>query len=246
MGATSAQIVAGFIVCILFIIWIVVLLTKTSDGVKTKTKSKFFPVRKLGCSGGEANSPISYGVDDVDVRATMTNPEYCKKVFEEAYPREPTVRDGTVAPLPRNSTTKMMYRDIGAGSAGVAEYMDVGSNPDLGIGRLLWSRAMADPLAGAKARSAAPNPNYQLMPGMPGTLVPESQTNDRPMSMPRNPNLMAGYAADGGYPLVMPGAQYNADFVPDGPFGAAMGLAEANRYTDLRGRDGPPRPDVWG
>jgi len=172
--------------------------------------SEGFVPQMATCSGGLAQSPISYGINDV--YTPLSAREYAR-----ALPHEVTVRDGTVAPLTPTEIPNMVARGLGAGSAGVAEYLREDANPETGITRLLWSRAMADKLAGARARERPSNPSYQLMPGQPGSLVPENDRYDRPMSLPIYPNLAAGYA-DGG----MSPSGYNADFVTDGPYGAAQ------------------------
>ena len=171
-------------------------------------RAGFVPVR-AGCSGGAARSPIEYGVNDVDVRLTA---EDCARAF----PHEPTVRDGTVAPLTRDDVPNMVARGLGAGSAGVAEYMREDGADETGVSRLLWFRAMADRLAGRAARERPANPAYQLSPGQAGALIPESLMSDRPLSLQAWPNLAAGYADGGDSPT-----GYDADFVTDGPYGDA-------------------------
>jgi hypothetical protein len=171
--------------------------------------SGFVP-QPIRCSGGLSQSPISYGV--ADIYTPLTAAEY-----HRALPHEVTVRDGTVAPLTPTDISNMVAHGLGAGSAGVAEYMREDGNPETGVTRLLWSRAMADRQAGAVARARASNPAYQLLPGQPGSLVPETDRYDRPMSLPTYPNLAAGYT-DGG---ISPSG-YSSEYVTDGPFGTAQ------------------------
>ena len=132
------------------------------------------------------------------------------------YSSEPTVRDGSVAPLAYNDIANMVRRDLGVRSGGVAAYAEYGASPELGLGRLLWSRALPAQLRGAQgaqgAQKALPvdvaGDPYELTPGMPGTLVPEDAVvNDRPMSLPY---------------WSLAAARSNPDFAPDGPFGAAV------------------------
>jgi hypothetical protein len=169
-----------------------------------------FVPQPIRCSGGLSESPISYGVGDIYTPQLPSQ-------YRRAFPHEVTVRDGTVAPLSPTDVPNMVAHGLGAGSAGVAEYMREDANPETGVTRLLWSRAMADRRAGAAARARAANPAYQLLPGQPGSLVPETDRYDRPMSLPIYPNLAAGYA-DGG----MSPNGYNSDYVTDGPFGTAQ------------------------
>jgi hypothetical protein len=169
-----------------------------------------FVPQPIRCSGGLSQSPISYGVGDIYTPLLPSQ-------YHRALPQEITVRDGTVAPLTPTDIPNMVARGLGAGSAAVAEYMREDANPATGITRLHWSRAMADRRAGAAARARAANPAYQLLPGQPGSLVPETDRYDRPMSLPITPNLAAGYA-DGG----MSPSGYNSDYATDGPFGTAQ------------------------
>lgn len=178
--------------------------------------SSFVPVRAR-CSGGAAQSPVSYGVNDIDGHFPLS----CT-TLRDALPHEFTVRDGTVAPLTAKDPAIVIARGLGAGAPGIAAYMEHGVDPETGIARVAWFRAMADPIAGAAARARPPTPGLQLTPGMPGSLVPESlrPTNtgadaDRPMSLRAVPNLMAGYADGGDSP-----SGYNADYVTDGYFGS--------------------------
>lgn len=193
------------------IIFLIILLICVLGGRPQPARASaagFVPVR-AGCSGGAARSPVVYGVNVVDVRLTA---EDCARAF----PHEPTVRDGTVAPLTPDDIPNMVARGLGAGSAGVAEYMREDGADETGVSRLLWFRAMADRLAGRAARERPANLAYQLGPGQAGALVPESLRPDRPLSLQARPNLAAGYADGGDSP-----SGYNAHFVPDGPYGDA-------------------------
>ena len=133
--------------------------------------------------------------------------------YARAYPAEPTVRDGTVAPIHAGEPPAMVRKGLHADSAGIAAYMADGtSQPAIGIARFGWFRAMDDAQAGAAARARKPDPAFELTPGEPGTLVPESARGDRPLGMPRQ-HMLAGYA-DGGNSAI----GYNSRFIPDGPY----------------------------
>lgn len=193
-----------------------VLVAITLSGQLSKQPSPFVPVRD-GCRPN-GQSPLSYGIDDrkwsnapAQMRAPVQRPEPVQMP-------EPTERDGTVAPLAYNDIANMVQRDLGVRSGGVAAYIEYGAAPELGLGRLLWSRVLPAQLQKANAGANAPlvdaaGDPYELAPGMPGTLVPEhtgssyAPANDRPMSLPYW-NLAA--------------ARSNPDFATDGPFGAAV------------------------
>jgi len=156
---------------------------------------------------------------------------------------EPTVRDGTVAPLSRKSVPNMVRAGLGARSAAVAAYRDAPDptdSRDLGLGRLVWARAAGDRQARAagdrQARAEADRQGRGTWRGapLPGTLVrldtrtgaesdwsnsnsgaPKFESSARPMSLPSWHLEAAG--AD---PRAI-----NPDYVTDGPFGAAMAFA---------------------
>ena len=172
----------------------------------TNRQDGFVPVRDR-CSGGLAQSPITYGVDIVDT-------PILEEVYRQSFPRVVTVRDGTVAPLTPTEIPNMVRKGLGAGSASIAEYMREDANPETGVTRLSWYRAMADKDRGKAARSRPANPSYQILPNQPGSLVPEESRPDRPMSLATTPNLIAGFADMGTSPN-----GYNPEFVTDGPFG---------------------------
>ena len=191
--------------------------------------SGFEPVRALDCGAylQSGYSPVSYGLDDVDL--TMEGVRACVALenADSEYPDpQPTVRDGTVAHPP--SIADKVRAGLGAGSPGVAEYMRDGANPETGIGRVAWFRAMADPVVGAAARHRPVDPAYQLTPGTQGTLVPISAVSDRPMSLRRD-NLLAGYAEAKNGANFGIGGLYSAEYVTDGPFGNA--LASHSRWN---------------
>lgn len=176
-------------------------LGKLGSQLGSKQASPFVPVQDVCRPNGQ--SPLSYGIDN---RKWGTP--------ARAGGPAPTERDGSVAPLAYNDIANMVQRDLGVRSGGVAAYIEYGAAPELGLGRLLWSRALPAQLQGAPANAFAPlvdaaGDPYELAPGMPGTLVPEhsyAPANDRPMSLPYW-NLAA--------------ARSNPDFATDGPFGAA-------------------------
>ena len=134
--------------------------------------------------------------------------------YGDSYPQVPTVRDGTVARAPFNDTTNMVRRGLGAPSAGVAAYRELGPAPEFGLGRLLWSRELAAGRSAEKMPSAdSSGDEYRLRAGTQGTLVPEDGA-DRPLSLPRW-HLAAAGAGDG----------INTDYVTDGPYGPTQGMA---------------------
>ena len=134
--------------------------------------------------------------------------------YGDSYPQVPTVRDGTVARAPFNDTTNMVRRGLGAPSAGVAAYRELGPAPEFGLGRLLWSRELAAGRGAEKMPSAdSSGDEYRLRAGTQGTLVPEDGA-DRPLSLPRW-HLAAAGAGDG----------INTDYVTDGPYGPTQGMA---------------------
>lgn len=159
---------------------------------------------------------------------------------------EPTVRDGTVAPPSRKSVPNMVRAGLGARSAAVAAYRELGDlpalpAPDLGLGRLVWARAAAD------RQPPPPRVEKSTWRGAPmqGALVPLGAADNaadwspaamaappalagRPMSLPRW-HLEAAGAAGAADPLDAPDVPNPADFVTDGPFGAAAAFANARR-----------------
>lgn len=132
--------------------------------------------------------------------------------YAKAYPPQPYISDGTVAPIPPGEIPEMVRKGLNAGSAGIAAYMEVGtSEPEIGLARFEWFRAMRDKQTGAAARARRPDPRFELAQGEPGTLIPESKRGDRPLGMPPG-HMRAGFA-DGGDSTI----GYNARFIPDGP-----------------------------
>jgi hypothetical protein len=139
--------------------------------------------------------------------------------YAGAYPTEPTVRDGTVAPVHAGEPPAMVRAGLHADSAGIAAYMADGtSQPAVGIARVMWFRAMDDAQTGAAARARKPDPEFELVPGSAGTLVPESARGDRPLGVPRK-HMLAGYADGGDISNGINGISgYNSRFIPDGQY----------------------------
>ena len=170
------------------------------------------PINDLG-NGAVPWSESAFSAPRRTALALDLEPSLLAAGYACAYPPEPTVRDGTVAPVHAREPPAMVRAGLHADSAGIAAYMAGGSSqPAVGIARVGWFRAMDDAQAGAAARARKPDPEFELMPGEPGTLVPEGARGDRPLGMPRQ-HMLAGYA-DGGNSAT----GYNSRFIPDGPY----------------------------
>ena len=113
------------------------------------------PINDLG-NGAVPWSESAFSAPRRTALALDLEPSLLAAGYACAYPPEPTVRDGTVAPVHAREPPAMVRAGLHADSAGIAAYMAGGSSqPAVGIARVGWFRAMDDAQAGAAARAQA-------------------------------------------------------------------------------------------